>query len=238
VQRKQETEIYRDIENSNLLVTGATGGVGPAVTDRLTDRGAEVAGTYRDEDELEEAKRRGENSSDVNYYEVELTDQRQVEQLRQILEKNHGGLDGLVNLVGGYSPGTLNQTDADQFRNGLETHATTVFLTLKTFNEHLEQNNGAAVNFSSQTALNSDTGAIAYNAGKMAVASITSCADAECQNARINAVAPATIDTPANREAMPDVDRNQWTSLDEVANVVEYLVSNRSRPITGQIIPI
>lgn len=236
--RNEVNDMYPNLEGKNVLVTGATGGVGPTVTDRLVERGAEVAGTYRDEDELEDAMRRGENSYDVYYNDVELTDPDQVEELRGAVEREVGTLDGVVNLVGGYSAGRIDETDPAQFRDGLDTHATTVYLVLRNFYDHLEENGGAAVNFSSKNALNSSSGALAYNAGKMAVKSITECVDSECRNARVNAVAPSTIDTPANREAMPDADRERWTSPERVADVVEYLISERSEAVSGQVIAV
>ncbi|MBS1263726.1 MAG: hypothetical protein MAG715_00915 [Methanonatronarchaeales archaeon] len=227
-----------DRERVNVLVTGATGGVGPAVTDRLVERGAEVAGTYRDENELEDAMQRTENSYDVYYHHVELTDEEQVRELRRSVERDQGTLDGIVDLVGGFSPGRLGETGRDDFRDALDTHATTVFLVLRSFYDHLEESGGAAVNFSSKNALDSQSGALAYNAGKMAVASVTACVDSECRNARVNAVAPATIDTPANREATPDADFDQWTSLEQVADVVEFLLDDRSKAVRGEIIAI
>ncbi len=79
---------------------------------------------------------------------------------------------------------------------------------------------------------------MAYNAGKMAVKSITECVDRECRSARINAVAPSVIDTPASRGAMPDADFDSWTSLEQVADVVEFLLDDRSEAVRGQVISI
>jgi NAD(P)-dependent dehydrogenase (short-subunit alcohol dehydrogenase family) len=49
----------------------------------------------------------------------------------------------------------------------------------------------------------------------------------------VNAVLPSTMDTPANRRAMPDADRSGWVSTADVASVVAFLLSDRAAAVTG-----
>lgn len=65
---------------------------------------------------------------------------------------------------------------------------------------------------------------------------MTDCVAEECRNVRVNAVAPSVLDTPADREAMPDADFEEWTSTRVLAYVLEYLFSEGSRPVGGEII--
>jgi len=55
---------------------------------------------------------------------------------------------------------------------------------------------------------------------------------------RFNCVAPGTIDTPANRRAMPEADFSRWTSPEAIARVILFLLSADSAPITGAVIPV
>ena len=55
---------------------------------------------------------------------------------------------------------------------------------------------------------------------------------------RFNAVLPGTIDTPANRRAMPDADRSKWTSPEAIAGVMAFLLSSESAPTTGALVPV
>ena len=55
---------------------------------------------------------------------------------------------------------------------------------------------------------------------------------------RFNAVLPGTIDTPANRRAMPDADRSKWTSPEAIADVMAFLLSSESTPTTGALVPV
>jgi len=55
---------------------------------------------------------------------------------------------------------------------------------------------------------------------------------------RFNAVLPGTIDTPANRRAMPSADRSSWTSPEAIAGVMAFLLSSESAPTTGALVPV
>jgi NAD(P)-dependent dehydrogenase (short-subunit alcohol dehydrogenase family) len=54
----------------------------------------------------------------------------------------------------------------------------------------------------------------------------------------LNAVLPGTIDTPANRRAMPDADSSKWVSLDSLAGTIAFLLSDEARDISGAALPI
>lgn len=230
--------MQKEFEGKRILVTGACGGVGPALTDMLCKEGATVVGTYHRIENLEKAKERAEYSSDVSYYQVDLAEEENVKMLKRNVEEEQGTIHGIVNLVGGFSMGKLQETDPKQLKSSFDRHATTVFLVLKHFADHLEQNQGSVVNFSSQRPINANPGTLAYNVGKVAVNSLTKTINKELENTRINAVAPDILDTPANRKAMSDADRSKWTSLDRVNDIVEFLLSERSETIIGEIIRI
>ena len=55
---------------------------------------------------------------------------------------------------------------------------------------------------------------------------------------RCNAVLPSVIDTPANRDSMPDADWSKWVPPAEIARVIRFLVSEESRPISGAAVPV
>ncbi len=55
---------------------------------------------------------------------------------------------------------------------------------------------------------------------------------------RFNTVEPGTIDTPANRAAMPGADFSAWTPPDQIAEVIAFLLSPASAPISGSTIPV
>ena len=62
---------------------------------------------------------------------------------------------------------------------------------------------------------------------------VSAAAPVEAAVATVNAVLPSTMDTPANRRAMPDADRSGWVGTADVASVVAFLLSDRAAAVTG-----
>ncbi|MDZ7337906.1 MAG: SDR family oxidoreductase, partial [candidate division KSB1 bacterium] len=80
----------------------------------------------------------------------------------------------------------------------------------------------------------------AYAAAKAAVLNFTQslAAEVKAYHINVNAVVPSTIDTPANRAAMPDADYSQWVSPQSIAEVILFLTSDAARDIHGAIVPV
>jgi NAD(P)-dependent dehydrogenase (short-subunit alcohol dehydrogenase family) len=84
------------------------------------------------------------------------------------------------------------------------------------------------------------TGSAGYAASKAAAVALAQTAAAEVldHGVRINAILPSTMDTPANRASMPNVDPTKWVSLPSAAGVVAFLLSDDARDISGAAIPV
>ncbi|WP_458189485.1 SDR family NAD(P)-dependent oxidoreductase [Haladaptatus sp. NG-WS-4] len=221
-----------ELQNSTVLVTGATGNMGPYVTDSLVDSGANVIGTYVTETAKDEVDNRAEHAGAVSYYQVDLTDQAAVEAFAETIAEDHGSVDHIVGLAGGFSMGGVSDTDGDAFQAALNCHVTTAFLTVKAFADHLDEHSGVVL-FSSDRAIDPVGGTLAYDVGKGAVRTLAESLDVELA-ARVNAVAPFLIDVPGNREAMPDAEFSEWTSPEAIVDEVLHLLSNDG--VTGQIV--
>lgn len=80
----------------------------------------------------------------------------------------------------------------------------------------------------------------AYAASKAAVVALAQAVAAEVVNdgVRINAILPSTLDTPANRTAMPEADAGKWVALSSAAGVVAFLLSDEARDISGAAVPV
>lgn len=221
-----------ELQNSTVLVTGATGNIGPYVTDQLVKQDADVIGTYVTETARDDVETRVEYADAVSYYQVDLIDQAAVKAFAETVVNEHGSVDHIVGLAGGFSMGDIDDTDGDAFRTALDRHATTAFLTVKAFADHLTSQSGVVL-FSSDRALDPVPGMLAYNVGKGAVRTLTESLDVEL-NARVNAIAPFLIDVPGNREAMPDADFSEWTAPEAIVDEVIHLLSNEG--VTGQIV--
>lgn len=221
-----------ELQNSTVLVTGATGNLGPYVTDRLVEQGADVVGTYFAEAGREDVENRADHPDAVSYHQVDLTDQAAVDAFAETVADEHGSVDHIVGLAGGFSMGSVSDTDGDAFQGALNRHATTAFLTVKAFADQFSEQSGVVL-FSSDRAIDPAPGTLAYNVGKGAVRSLAESLDVEL-DARVNAIAPFLIDVPGNREAMPDADFSEWTAPESVVDEIEHLLTNEG--VRGQVI--
>jgi NAD(P)-dependent dehydrogenase (short-subunit alcohol dehydrogenase family) len=98
---------------------------------------------------------------------------------------------------------------------------------------------GRIVNISSRAVLPPAGGFIAYTIAKAGVITLTQALAREVpRGITVNAVLPSTMDTPANRQAMPDADRSGWVSTDAVAEVIAYLASDAAEMVSGATIPV
>lgn len=224
-----------ELEDTTILVTGSTGGIGPSLTDRLGKFVSHLVGTYRNEEELDEARDRAKRDQAVDYYSLDLTDEKQLLFFKDRLSNQNIEIDGIVNLVGGYSRSSLRDSSPQLLKNSFERQVTTCYLAIKTFADVLESHRGSVVNFSSATALQAEAGQLAYNIAKAGVSTLTRSIAKEFDQARCNAIAPLIMDTPANRQAMPEADTSTWVEPEEVADVTAFLLSERSQALNGQI---
>jgi NAD(P)-dependent dehydrogenase (short-subunit alcohol dehydrogenase family) len=99
---------------------------------------------------------------------------------------------------------------------------------------------GRIVNVAARPAVQPTGGMIAYTTAKAAVASLTQCLAEEVKQDGIcvNAILPSVLDTPANRQGMPDADFDSWPKLDEVARAILSLASPENRVTSGALVPV
>jgi NAD(P)-dependent dehydrogenase (short-subunit alcohol dehydrogenase family) len=227
-----------DFSDRVALVTGATGALGSAVAEALRDAGATVAAADvvapDDDDALLDP------SGDVHFYEADFTDEAQVADVVESVVDDHGRLDYLANVAGTWRGGSpLDETDADEFDFLFDVNLKTMFLASKHALPHLREAAGAVVSVSARSSLEGGEGDGPYRASKAGVRLLTETLAEENEGAvRANAVMPSVIDTPMNREMMPDADHDRWVDPADIARVVLFLCSDAASPTSGAAVPV
>ncbi len=99
---------------------------------------------------------------------------------------------------------------------------------------------GRIVNVASRAVVPPQGGLIAYTVSKASVITLTQALAQEVRShgITVNAVLPSTMDTPANRRAMPDADRSGWVSTEAVARVIAFLASEDAAAVSGVAVPV
>lgn len=231
------------MEGKVALVTGGTGDLGRHVVKALTERGSRVVVPWRSRDAVDElSDHLGTDMTRVGLLEADLTEEGDVARLFQIVRDEERRLDALCNLVGGFVWAPLEDTDADTWRRMMELNATTAFLCTRHALPLLrEGGRGSVVNVASMPALGRGGEKMsAYAASKAAVLNLTRSLAAELVGDRItvNAILPSIIDTPDNREQMPDADRSAWLDPGDIAKVVRWLVGDEAAIVTGATVTL
>lgn len=223
------------------VVTGGTGALGQWVVHTLLEEGWEVHVPWVVDAEAEAlAASVGDRSDALFLAEADVSRAESVARFFERVRGRSRRLDALCNLVGGFRMGPLEETDPELWNGMLELNATTAFLCCRAAAPLLEASGaGRIVNVAALPAVDRGAaGMSAYAASKAAVLNLTYSLARELRKSlvTVNAVAPETLDTPANRRAMPDADTSRWVHPREAARVISFLVSPDAAVVTGSVL--
>ncbi len=231
-----------DFAERVALVTGASGALGRVVAGRLLAAGARLALPDRRPERLAATfPALGTAADRVFSGRCEVTDPVSVDEFVRAAESRFGRLDFLVNVAGGFRSAAVHETAVETWDEMMGINARAPFLVCRAaLPGMIARGSGAIVTVASRAALAGDAGAAAYAASKAAALRLTESLAAEVKGrgVRVNCVLPGTLDTPANRAAMPEADRGGWVVLDAVADVILFLLSPPARAIHGAAIPV
>jgi NAD(P)-dependent dehydrogenase (short-subunit alcohol dehydrogenase family) len=225
-------DVTFDFEDEVAVVTGASGSLGSAVVEAFANAGAAVVAVdVAEPDRLPPA---------AEFHEVDFTDEAAVEDLFATVEREHGRVDALANVAGTWRGGTpIDQTDESTFDLLFAVNLKTMFLATKHALPRLRETAGSVVSVSARSSLSGGTGDGPYRAAKAGVRLLTeTVAEENAGTVRANAVMPSVIDTPANREAMPDADHDAWVDPADIADVVCFLCSDAASVTSGAAVPV
>lgn len=226
------------LENRVALVTGGTGALGRAVVRRLLAAGAAVHTTWMMEREADDVRTfLGDSADKVGMHKGNVTDAGDLERIVAAVVKRDGRLDVLAALVGGFAMNPLTETPPETWEKMLALNATSAFMAARACVPKMrERQGGRIVLVGAAPAVElGGTGMAAYAASKAAVMNLMYSLAQELgpDHITVNAVIPSTIDTPANRKAMPDADTAAWLTPDEIAEVIGFLASDAGGVVTG-----
>lgn len=215
-----------------VIVTGGLGALGRAVVSELVGRGMEVA-------VVDVVQPQGDQGKAFVVGGVDLTDEAAVARAYNTIADKLGGIDGLVNVAGGFLWETVVDGSLDSWDNMHRMNLRTAVVSSKAALAHMSEG-GAIVNIGANAANKVAMGMAPYAASKAGVRALTESLAEEVRGRgiRVNAVLPTIIDTPTNRADMPDADRSDWVTPAGAAKAIAFLLSGDSATITGACITL
>jgi NAD(P)-dependent dehydrogenase (short-subunit alcohol dehydrogenase family) len=224
------------MKNKIVLITGANGGLGNAVTEAFLNAGAIVAGASRQisQDEFK----------NPNFYAfpAELSSLAAAKKLADEVVQRCGKIDVLVHLIGAFAAaGTIGETDDATWQKMLDLNLNSTFHLVRAVLPHIRKSRGGRIlAIGSRMALEPQAGIGAYQVSKAALVSLVRTLALENKDLGItaNIVLPDTMDTPANRAAMPKADTSKWVQPGAVANLLVALAGPAGAAVSGAVIPV
>ena len=225
------------------IITGGTGALGQAVTLRFLADGATVAVPYAVSAERDRLHQRvaAADRDRLGMEAVDVGDLAAMTAFAVSAAAARGKIDVLVAGVGGFAGGSLLETDAEIWQRMLDLNLTTAFSAAKAvLPRMIAARYGRIVVVASRAVVPPAAGFIAYTVAKAGVIAFTQALAQETREhgVTVNAVLPSTMDTPANRAAMPNADRSGWVPVESVADAIAVLAREASAHITGTLLAI
>jgi NAD(P)-dependent dehydrogenase (short-subunit alcohol dehydrogenase family) len=224
-----------------VIVTGGTGTLGSALVQHLLSLGAHVAVPYRDLAGWQALRQAAGANARLLGFEAELGSAAGARAFVEAAVAALGSLDGLALVAGGWAGGApFEEAPADEWARMIGQNLETVAHVCRAALPHLLATAGRVVAVGSRAAETGGAGMAAYAVSKQAVHALVRVLALENRDrgVRVNAVLPGTIDTPANRRAMPQADRSSWTPPEAIARTIAFLLSPDSAPVTGALLPV
>ena len=234
-----------DLSNKVAVLTGAGGGWGRTGAVAFLQAGASAVVVERPEVVAERASWKAELGTlgeRLTLMPGNVFDETSVEGIVRDILAQHGHLDILVNMVGGFAAGqAVHEMDIDTWERMLQLNLRSTFLCSKyAARPMIAQHWGRIINISSRAGVQPGPKAAAYAASKAAVVSLTESQAEELKHEfiTVNTVLPSIVDTPANRQGMPTADFATWPKGEEIAPVIVFLASEDAKLINGAAIPV
>jgi NAD(P)-dependent dehydrogenase (short-subunit alcohol dehydrogenase family) len=222
-----------NLDGKIVLIPGGSGALGRVVVSVCMTAGARVWTADRDP-----GPSQGQSHMAMK---ADVTNEADCRRLVEEVIRKEGRLDALVNVVGGFASGRLVDTELSVWNRMWTVNLTSAFLLSKAVVPTMvERRTGRIVHIAARAALEPFPGAAAYIVSKAGLAALIRALSTELAGSgvTVNGVLPSTIDTPANRAAMPEADPSTWVRPESIAQLIAFLVADAGSQLNGALIPI
>lgn len=215
-----------------ITITGANGNLGSVTVRHFLENGYRVIAVDNKDAHLQFAA----GNPNFQFQSVNLLDENAAADFVATSISKWGSIEGVLLLVGGFAMGNMETTKGSDIEQMFRLNFETAYFLARPLLQHFKSKGyGRFVFIGARPALLPEAGKdmVAYALSKSLLFKLADFINAEAKGQNISAsvVVPSTIDTSINREAMPDADFDAWVKPSQLAEVLEFICSDKGSPI-------
>ena len=236
----------KDLENKNIIVTGASGGIGNSIIEKLDKLGANILASGTKIDKLEALKSKYSN---VKILKFDISQSDKIEEFVDQATKELGGLDCIINNAGITQDNLAIRMSIDEWKKVIDINLTSTFLISKyCIKKMLKNKKGKIVNITSVVGHTGNIGQANYTASKAGIVAMSKSLAVEYakKNINVNCISPGFIQTDMTDKIdfkfketiISKIPSARLGQPDDIANAVVFLISNQSDYINGETLHV
>jgi len=236
-----------ELKNKNIIVTGASGGIGNSIVEKLISNGAKVLATGTKIEKLEKLKN---NFNDIEIIKFDISQHEKIEEfINKATDKLNGKLDCIVNNAGITMDNLAIRMSIEEWNKVININLTSTFLMSKySIKKMLKNKSGKIINITSVVGHTGNIGQANYTASKAGIVAMSKSLAIEYakKNINVNCISPGFIKTSMTDEIdekyketlLSKIPANRLGEPKDVANAVVFLSSDQSDYINGETIHV
>ena len=236
-----------NLKNKNIIVTGASGGIGNSIVERLHDSGANILATGTRVEKLEELKKKFDN---IKILKFDISEHEKIEEfVNNATDELGGSLDCIINNAGITKDNLAIRMNLEEWTNVININLTSTFLMCKySIKKMLKNKAGKIINITSVVGHTGNVGQANYTASKAGIVAMSKSLAIEYakKNINVNCISPGfistamtdQIDTKYKEAIIAKIPSNRLGKPKDIANAVVFLSSDQSDYINGETLHV
>lgn len=224
--------------NKTILITGTTGNLGKAAVKKFLDSGYRVIAIVHKANSLEFM----DDNKMLSVFQIDVTQSALCESVFKNIVSRHPQIDAALLLVGTFAAGNLSNTTYNDIESMMLINFNSAYNLAQPLLQHMKsQNNGGKLVF-----IGSKPGAdsrfakecVAYALSKSLLFKLAEIINADSKKSKVTAtvIVPGTLDTEANRKAMPEADYKTWINPEDIATAMEFICSDNGNHLRETVL--